>query len=215
MLLVFMIIVISLLVLWLLFYHHHHLFLFHTLKIACFPQVLSEILDSMTNITFKTTWSEAQQMLIDNPTFAEDTDLLSEFVFFHCVFVREREKGRRKKRVSKRYVNNVLSFRHGQGRCPDCICRAHQTAGGRGGGRAWEGKEADQEAATQVQRQFHCSPGRAPWAGQAHVHVPLGRTLPYHFCRHQVSQDCAGQLQRRLGLSFLFSFLSLLINSLL
>lgn len=31
----------------------------------------------MTNITFKTTWSEAQQMLIDNPTFAEDTDLLS------------------------------------------------------------------------------------------------------------------------------------------
>lgn len=44
-------------------------------------QVLSEILDSMTNITFKTTWSEAQQMLIDNPTFAEDTDLLSEFRF--------------------------------------------------------------------------------------------------------------------------------------
>lgn len=40
-------------------------------------KVLSEILDSMTNITFKTTWSEAQQMLIDNPTFAEDTDLLS------------------------------------------------------------------------------------------------------------------------------------------
>lgn len=42
-------------------------------------KVLSEILDSMTNITFKTTWSEAQQMLIDNPTFAEDTDLLSEY----------------------------------------------------------------------------------------------------------------------------------------
>ncbi|XP_018025911.1 pre-mRNA-processing factor 40 homolog B isoform X2 [Hyalella azteca] len=40
-------------------------------------KVLSEILDSMTNITFKTTWSEAQQMLIDNPVFAEDTDLLS------------------------------------------------------------------------------------------------------------------------------------------
>ncbi|KAL7644041.1 UNVERIFIED_CONTAM: hypothetical protein RMT77_004853 [Armadillidium vulgare] len=40
-------------------------------------KVLSEILDSMTNITFKTTWSDAQQMLIDNPTFAEDTDLLS------------------------------------------------------------------------------------------------------------------------------------------
>ncbi|XP_066990586.1 pre-mRNA-processing factor 40 homolog A-like isoform X1 [Macrobrachium rosenbergii] len=40
-------------------------------------KVLSEILDSMTNITFKTTWSDAQQMLIDNPTFAGDTDLLS------------------------------------------------------------------------------------------------------------------------------------------
>ena len=28
-------------------------------------------------ISFKTTWSEAQQMLIDNPTFSEDTELLS------------------------------------------------------------------------------------------------------------------------------------------
>jgi len=40
-------------------------------------KALSEILDSMHNITFRTTWSEAQQMLIDNPTFSEDTQLLS------------------------------------------------------------------------------------------------------------------------------------------
>lgn len=52
-------------------------------------QVLSEILDSMTNITFKTTWSEAQQMLIDNPTFAEDTDLLSEFEILFGPFLYE------------------------------------------------------------------------------------------------------------------------------
>jgi len=38
---------------------------------------LSDILDNMDNISFKTTWSEAQQMLIDNPTFSEDTELLS------------------------------------------------------------------------------------------------------------------------------------------
>ena len=44
--------------------------------------MLSEILDSMNNITFKTTWSEAQQMLIDNPVFAEDTELLSKFTYY-------------------------------------------------------------------------------------------------------------------------------------
>lgn len=38
-------------------------------------KVLSEILDSLTNRTLKTTWSEAQHKLIDNPTLAENTDL--------------------------------------------------------------------------------------------------------------------------------------------
>ncbi|KAA0190406.1 hypothetical protein HAZT_HAZT005643 [Hyalella azteca] len=51
-------------------------------------KVLSEILDSMTNITFKTTWSEAQQMLIDNPVFAEDTDLLILSIQNLCVYER-------------------------------------------------------------------------------------------------------------------------------
>ncbi|KAH9497815.1 PRP40 pre-mRNA processing factor 40 [Dermatophagoides farinae] len=39
--------------------------------------VLSEILDSMPKITFRTTWQEAQQLLLDNATFAEDSQLLN------------------------------------------------------------------------------------------------------------------------------------------
>uniref|UniRef100_A0A7M4E0W1 Pre-mRNA-processing factor 40 homolog A n=1 Tax=Crocodylus porosus TaxID=8502 RepID=A0A7M4E0W1_CROPO len=38
-------------------------------------QALKNILDSMSNVSFQTTWSEAQQYLMDNPTFAEDEDL--------------------------------------------------------------------------------------------------------------------------------------------
>ncbi|XP_052247261.1 pre-mRNA-processing factor 40 homolog A-like isoform X2 [Dreissena polymorpha] len=38
-------------------------------------KVFSEILDSMPNLTYGTTWSEAQQMLLDNPRFTEDPDL--------------------------------------------------------------------------------------------------------------------------------------------
>uniref|UniRef100_A0A8C3PAD4 Pre-mRNA-processing factor 40 homolog A n=1 Tax=Chrysemys picta bellii TaxID=8478 RepID=A0A8C3PAD4_CHRPI len=38
-------------------------------------QALKNILDSMSNVSFQTTWSEAQQYLMDNPTFAEDQDL--------------------------------------------------------------------------------------------------------------------------------------------
>ncbi|CAL1528741.1 unnamed protein product [Lymnaea stagnalis] len=38
-------------------------------------KVFSEILDSMPNLTHTTTWSEAQQMLLDNPRFTEDPDL--------------------------------------------------------------------------------------------------------------------------------------------
>ncbi|XP_030052709.1 pre-mRNA-processing factor 40 homolog B isoform X1 [Microcaecilia unicolor] len=38
-------------------------------------QALKNILDNMSNVSFQTTWSEAQQYLMDNPTFAEDEDL--------------------------------------------------------------------------------------------------------------------------------------------
>jgi len=38
-------------------------------------KVFSEILDSMASLTHTTTWSEAQQMLLENPRFTEDPDL--------------------------------------------------------------------------------------------------------------------------------------------
>ncbi|PVD30955.1 hypothetical protein C0Q70_10231, partial [Pomacea canaliculata] len=38
-------------------------------------KVFSEILDTMPNLKYSTTWSEAQQMLLDNPRFTEDPDL--------------------------------------------------------------------------------------------------------------------------------------------
>uniref|UniRef100_A0A8C1T5M9 Pre-mRNA-processing factor 40 homolog A n=1 Tax=Cyprinus carpio TaxID=7962 RepID=A0A8C1T5M9_CYPCA len=37
-------------------------------------EALKNILDNMANVTYRTTWSEAQQYLLDNPTFAEDEE---------------------------------------------------------------------------------------------------------------------------------------------
>ncbi|XP_022656646.1 pre-mRNA-processing factor 40 homolog B-like isoform X2 [Varroa destructor] len=37
---------------------------------------LADILDAMAEVTHRTTWQEAQQLLLDNPTFAEDAELL-------------------------------------------------------------------------------------------------------------------------------------------
>jgi pre-mRNA-processing factor 40 len=37
---------------------------------------LANVLDTMPNITFRTTWQEAQQMLLDNHNFAENSNLL-------------------------------------------------------------------------------------------------------------------------------------------
>jgi len=45
-------------------------------------KTLAEILDSMTNISYRTTWSEAQQLLLDNRTFADDVNLLGNSIFF-------------------------------------------------------------------------------------------------------------------------------------
>lgn len=38
-------------------------------------KVFSDILDNMPSLTYCTTWSETQQMLLDNPQFTEDPDL--------------------------------------------------------------------------------------------------------------------------------------------
>lgn len=37
---------------------------------------LAEILDGMTSVSYRTRWEEAQQLLLDNPVFSTDTDLL-------------------------------------------------------------------------------------------------------------------------------------------
>lgn len=37
---------------------------------------LAAILDSMIAIEHRTTWQEAQQMLLDNPNFVDDASLL-------------------------------------------------------------------------------------------------------------------------------------------
>lgn len=37
---------------------------------------LAEVLDTMPKITFDITWSEAQKMLLDNPEFKNDVNLL-------------------------------------------------------------------------------------------------------------------------------------------
>lgn len=95
-------------------------------------KVLSEILDSMTNITFKTTWSDAQQMLIDNPTFAEDTDLLSmdkeDALIVFAEHIKqleeeeEEERERQKRRIKRQQrkcrdnYTNLLDELHEQGK---------------------------------------------------------------------------------------------------
>lgn len=38
---------------------------------------LTDILDRMTNIKYNTTWEQAQQMLLENPAFADDDELLA------------------------------------------------------------------------------------------------------------------------------------------
>lgn len=48
---------------------------------------LTRVLDSMTDVTYRTVWTEAQQLLLDNPTFSEDTDLLGEFSRSRYVFL--------------------------------------------------------------------------------------------------------------------------------
>lgn len=43
---------------------------------------LTRVLDSITDITYKTTWTEAQQLLLDNPSFAQDNYLLGILYLF-------------------------------------------------------------------------------------------------------------------------------------
>ena len=73
-------------------------------------KVLKDILDAMPQITFTTRWSEAQQLLLDNPVFAEDTGLLSmekedALVVFqdHIRFLEKEEEDERRKDKKMEY----------------------------------------------------------------------------------------------------------------
>lgn len=43
-------------------------------------KALADILDGMDNITYRTTWAQAQRLLIENPAFAKDESLQSQFI---------------------------------------------------------------------------------------------------------------------------------------
>ncbi|XP_023216919.1 pre-mRNA-processing factor 40 homolog A-like [Centruroides sculpturatus] len=85
-------------------------------------RVLSDVLDSMTSITYQTTWQEAQQLLLDNPTFAEDTDLLNmdkeDALIVFEEHIRqleqeeEEEKERERRRVRRQQRKNREAFIH-------------------------------------------------------------------------------------------------------
>ncbi|KAL1123097.1 hypothetical protein AAG570_002185 [Ranatra chinensis] len=69
---------------------------------------LASILDSMTQIDHRTTWQEAQQMLLDNPNFVNDADLLGMdkedalIVFEDHIRELEKEEEEEKEREKKR-----------------------------------------------------------------------------------------------------------------
>eukprot|EP00092_Neocalanus_flemingeri_P017009 GFUD01018396.1.p1 GENE.GFUD01018396.1~~GFUD01018396.1.p1 ORF type:complete len:772 (-),score=299.87 GFUD01018396.1:2031-4274(-) len=93
---------------------------------------LSDILDQMTKIDFKTTWEQAQQMLLDNPAFADDDELLAmdkedALVTFEDHIrelekEEEQEKDKEKKRTKRLQrknrdaMNAVLDELHEQGK---------------------------------------------------------------------------------------------------
>ncbi|KAF8764745.1 Pre-mRNA-processing factor 40 like protein [Argiope bruennichi] len=83
-------------------------------------KVLSSILDAMTSVTYRTTWAEAQQLLLDNPQFAEDAELLNmdkdDALIVFEEHIRqleqeeEEEKERERKRVQRQQRKNREAF---------------------------------------------------------------------------------------------------------
>merc|ERR1719369_1787204 len=93
---------------------------------------LADVLDQMTRIDFRTTWEQAQQMLLDNPAFADDDELLAmdkeDALIAFEDHVRELEKEeevereKEKKRVKRQQrknrdaMNGLLDELHEQGK---------------------------------------------------------------------------------------------------
>merc|ERR1719495_1124730 len=93
---------------------------------------LADVLDQMTKIDYRTTWEQAQQMLLDNPAFADDDELLAmdkeDALIAFEDHVRELEKEeevereKEKKRVKRQQrknrdaMNSLLDELHEQGK---------------------------------------------------------------------------------------------------
>ncbi|KAK9876064.1 hypothetical protein WA026_011173 [Henosepilachna vigintioctopunctata] len=93
---------------------------------------LAEVLDNMPKITYDTTWSEAQAMLLDNADFKNDVNLLAMdkedalIAFEEHIRALEKEqaedKDREKKRVKRQYRKNrdrfltLLDYLHEEGK---------------------------------------------------------------------------------------------------
>merc|ERR1719495_1416935 len=93
---------------------------------------LADVLDQMTKIDYRTTWEQAQQMLLDNPAFADDDELLAmdkeDALITFEDHIRElekeveQEKEKEKKRVKRQQrknrdaFNSLLDELHEQGK---------------------------------------------------------------------------------------------------
>lgn len=80
---------------------------------------LAQVLDIMTDVTFKTTWQEAQALLLEQPAFAEDADLLQMdkedalLVFENHIRQLEKDEEEEKDREKKRRKRQERKNRDG------------------------------------------------------------------------------------------------------
>lgn len=70
----------------------------------------------MANVTYRTTWSEAQQYLLDNPTFAEDEELQS---MKECYLLFSLPIGNKLCTYATVLKLLLSADRYGQGGCPN------------------------------------------------------------------------------------------------
>lgn len=121
-------------------------------------EALKNILDNMANVTYRTTWSEAQQYLLDNPTFAEDEELQSMKAQL-CFLQFKKEQILMQLlvfgRIFKVFRFWSCDYRYGQRRCSHLFWGAHQGSGERGRGGETEDSSEREKAAAQ-------KPGRFP-----------------------------------------------------
>ena len=72
---------------------------------------LAEILDGMTLVSYKTKWEEAQQLLLDNPVFSGDTDLLGMDKEDALIVFEDHIRGLEKEEEEERRREKMRQFR--------------------------------------------------------------------------------------------------------